>query len=84
MHQTWAYFYEAEPWLKKHPAVKVGGGKSGDPGGPKRKYSDDGKGASKAQKQGDPANTRRWGLSLEVPPMASLASVTLTSISPAA
>ncbi|KAL9626898.1 MAG: hypothetical protein Q9164_007766, partial [Protoblastenia rupestris] len=53
-------------WLKKHPEIKVGGGKSGNPGGPKSEYSDDVKGANKAQKLGDPANTRRRRRSFEV------------------
>ncbi len=57
---------EAEAWLKKHPEIKVGGGKSGNPGGPKREPSDDGKGANKAQKQGGPANTSRRRPSLDV------------------
>jgi len=75
---------EAEAWLIKHPEIKVGGGKPGNPGDPKREHSDNGKGANKAQKRaalptpvdGDDRST--------FPPMASLVSVTMTSISPAA
>ncbi len=57
---------EAEAWLKKHPEIKVGGGKPGNPGDPKREHSDDGNGANKAQKQGSPANTSRRRRSLDV------------------